>query len=112
MADLQLRGTWGRRAKEWFKTYYGPVDTVVLVMAGDIDAKHPPKTKKKVQKNDSWRNFPPAGTTPVGHQQNWVGQTINKMDRGHTVQVGAGIACRRARILKNKKGVTHSGVRE
>jgi zinc protease len=32
--------------KEWFKTYYGP-SNVVIVMAGDIDAK---TAKQKVEK--------------------------------------------------------------
>src|SRR5260370_9110517 len=47
--------------KEWFKTYYGP-SNVVIVMAGDIDAK---TAKQKVEKY--FGNIP-AGP-PVGHQQ-------------------------------------------
>src|SRR6202166_4331142 len=50
--------------KEWFKTYYGP-SNVVIVMAGDIDAK---TAKEKVEKY--FGNIP-AGP-PVGHQQVWV----------------------------------------
>ena len=50
--------------KEWFKTYYGP-SNVVIVMAGDIDAK---TAKEKVEKY--FGNIP-AGP-PVGHQQIWV----------------------------------------
>jgi zinc protease len=50
--------------KEWFKTYYGP-SNVVIVMAGDIDAK---TAKEKVEK---YFGSIPAGP-PVGHQQVWV----------------------------------------
>jgi len=50
--------------KEWFKTYYGP-SNVVIVMAGDIDAK---TAKEKVEKY--FGNIP-AGP-PVGHQQVWA----------------------------------------
>jgi zinc protease len=50
--------------KEWFKTYYGP-SNVVIVMAGDIDAK---AAKEKVEKY--FGNIP-AGP-PVGHQQVWI----------------------------------------
>src|SRR5580765_2185999 len=50
--------------KDWFKTYYGP-SNVVIVMAGDIDAK---TAKEKVEKY--FGNIP-AGP-PVGHQQVWV----------------------------------------
>src|SRR5467141_5114780 len=50
--------------KEWFKTYYGP-SNVVIVMGGDIDAK---AAKQKVEKY--FGNIP-AGP-PVGHQQVWV----------------------------------------
>src|SRR6267378_2488236 len=50
--------------KEWFKTYYGP-SNVVIVMAGDIDA----KTAK--QKVELFFGNIPAGP-PVGHQQVWV----------------------------------------
>src|ERR1700676_907606 len=47
--------------KEWFKTYYGP-SNVVIVMAGDIDAK---TAKEKVEKY--FGNIP-AGP-PVGHHK-------------------------------------------
>jgi zinc protease len=50
--------------QEWFKTYYGP-SNVVVVIAGDIDAK---TAKEKVEKY--YGNIP-AGP-PVGHQQVWV----------------------------------------
>ena len=50
--------------KEWFKTYYGP-SNVVIVVAGDIDAK---TAKEKVEKY--FGNIP-AGP-PVAHQQVWV----------------------------------------
>jgi zinc protease len=50
--------------KDWFKTYYGP-SNVVIVMAGDIDAK---TAKEKVEK---YFGAIPAGP-PVGHQQVWV----------------------------------------
>src|SRR5258705_2800259 len=50
--------------KEWFKTYYGP-SNVVIVMAGDIDAK---TGREKVEKY--FGNIP-AGS-PVGHQQVWA----------------------------------------
>jgi zinc protease len=50
--------------KEWFKTYYGP-SNVVIVIAGDID----PKTaKEKVEKY--FGSIPPG--PPVAHQQVWV----------------------------------------
>jgi zinc protease len=50
--------------KEWFKTYYGP-SNVVIVLAGDIDAK---TAKEKVEKY--FGNIP-AGP-PVAHQEVWV----------------------------------------
>src|SRR5260370_7703328 len=50
--------------KEWFRTYYGP-SNVVIVMAGDIDAK---TAKEKVEK---YFGGIPAGP-PVAHQQVWV----------------------------------------
>jgi len=46
--------------KEWFKTYYG-TSNVVIVMAGDIDAKTARKKWKKY--------FGIFGRAPVGHQQ-------------------------------------------
>jgi zinc protease len=57
--------------KEWFKTYYGP-SNVVIVMAGDIDAK---TAKEKVEKY--FGNIP-AGP-PVAHQEVWVA----KMNGSH-----------------------------
>jgi zinc protease len=50
--------------KEWFKTYYGP-SNVVIVLAGDIDAK---TAREKVEKY--FGNIP-AGP-PVAHQEVWV----------------------------------------
>ena len=50
--------------QEWFKTYYGP-SNVVIVLAGDID----PKTaKEKVEKY--FGDIPPG--PPVTHQQAWI----------------------------------------
>src|ERR1700676_1985325 len=62
MADLNAAAM--DDVKEWFKTYYGP-SNVVIVMAGDIDAK---TAKEKVEK---YFGTIPAGP-PVGHQQVWV----------------------------------------
>src|SRR5260221_3439976 len=62
MADLNAAAM--DDVKEWFKTYYGP-SNVVIVMAGDIDAK---TAKEKVEKY--FGNIP-AGP-PVGHQEIWV----------------------------------------
>ena len=50
--------------QEWFKTYYGP-SNVVIVLAGDID---PQTAKEKVQK---YFGDLPSGP-PVTHQQAWV----------------------------------------
>jgi zinc protease len=50
--------------KEWFRTYYGPSNTVI-VLAGDIDAK---TAKEKVEK---YFGDIPAGP-PVAHQNVWV----------------------------------------
>lgn len=50
--------------KEWFRTYYGPAN-VVLVLAGDIDLK---TAKEKVQK---YYGDIPAGP-PVAHQSVWI----------------------------------------
>ena len=62
MADLNAASM--SDVQEWFKTYYGP-SNVVIVLAGDIDAK---TAKEKVEKY--FGNIP-AGP-PVGHQQAWV----------------------------------------
>src|SRR5260221_718780 len=62
MADLNAAAM--DDVKEWFKTYYGP-SNVVIVVAGDIDAK---TAKEKVEKY--FGNIP-AGP-PVGHQEIWV----------------------------------------
>src|SRR5262249_5505644 len=50
--------------KEWFRTYYGP-SNVVLVLAGDIDLK---TAKEKVQKY--YGDIPPG--PPVAHHEVWV----------------------------------------
>src|SRR5260370_41433875 len=62
MADLNAAAM--DDVKEWFKTYYGP-SNVVIVMAGDIDAKN---AKGKGEK--CFWNITPG--PPVGHQQVWV----------------------------------------
>ena len=62
MADLDAASM--KDVQEWFKTYYGP-SNVVLVLAGDIDAK---TAKEKVVK---YFGDIPAGP-PVAHQQVWV----------------------------------------
>jgi zinc protease len=50
--------------KDWFKTYYGP-SNAVLVIAGDIDVK---TAKEKVTKY--FGDIPPG--PPVAHPQSWV----------------------------------------
>ncbi len=62
MADLDAASF--KDVQEWFKTYYAP-SNVVLVLAGDIDAK---TAKEKVEKY--FGNIP-AGP-PVTHQQVWI----------------------------------------
>ncbi len=62
MADLNAAAM--DDVKEWFKTYYGPSNTVIA-LAGDIDAK---AAKEKVEKY--FGNIP-AGP-PVAHQEVWV----------------------------------------
>src|SRR5712692_5316757 len=62
MAYLDLEPI--RDVQEWFKTYYGP-SNVVLVLAGDIDAK---TAREKVEK---YFGDIPSGP-PVAHQQVWV----------------------------------------
>src|ERR1700675_1518687 len=62
MADLDAASM--KDVQEWFKTYYGP-SNVVLVLAGDIDAK---TAKEKVEK---YFGDIPAGP-PVAHQQVWI----------------------------------------
>jgi len=62
MADLDAASM--TDVKEWFKTYYGP-SNVVLVLAGDIDAK---TAREKVEK---YFGDIPAGP-PVAHQQIWI----------------------------------------
>ncbi len=62
MADLDAASM--KDVQEWFKTYYGP-SNVVLVLAGDIDAK---TAKEKVQKY--FGDIPPG--PPVAHQEVWI----------------------------------------
>jgi len=62
MADLDAASF--KDVQEWFKTYYGP-SNVVLVIAGDIDAN---TAKAKVEKY--FGDIPPG--PPVTHQQAWI----------------------------------------
>jgi zinc protease len=62
MADLDAASF--KDVQEWFKTYYGP-SNVVLVLAGDIDAQ---TAKAKVDKY--FGDIPPG--PPVPHQQAWI----------------------------------------
>jgi zinc protease len=62
MADLDAASM--KDVQDWFKTYYGP-SNVVLVLAGDIDAK---TAREKVTK---YFGDIPAGP-PVAHQQVWI----------------------------------------
>ena len=62
MADLDAASM--NDVKEWFRTYYGP-SNVVLVLAGDIDLK---TAKEKVQK---YYGDIPAGP-PVAHHEVWI----------------------------------------
>src|SRR5258707_14773937 len=62
IADLDAASM--KDVQEWFKTYYGP-SNVVIVLAGDIEA----KTAKEKGKKDF--GAIPAGP-PVGHQAVWV----------------------------------------
>ena len=62
MADLDAAVF--KDVQEWFKTYYGP-SNVVLVIAGDIDAN---TAKAKVEKY--FGDIPPG--PPVTHQQAWI----------------------------------------
>jgi zinc protease len=62
MADLDAASM--KDVQEWFKTYYGP-SNVVLVLAGDID----PKTAK--EKVEKYFGDIPAGP-PIGHQEVWI----------------------------------------
>jgi zinc protease len=62
--------------KEWFRTYYGP-SNAVLVIAGDIDVK---TAKEKVTKY--FGDIPPG--PPVAHPESWVA----KMSGEHRETVG------------------------
>jgi zinc protease len=62
MADLDAASM--KDVQEWFKTYYGP-SNVVLVLAGDIDVK---TAREKVTK---YFGDIPAGP-PVAHHQVWI----------------------------------------
>ncbi len=62
MADLDAAAF--KDVQEWFKNNYGP-SNVVIVLAGDIDAK---TAKEKVQKY--FGEIPPG--PPVAHQKVWI----------------------------------------
>jgi zinc protease len=62
MADLDAASM--KDVQEWFKTYYGP-SNVVIVLAGDIDVK---TAREKVTK---YFGDIPAGP-PVAHQEVWI----------------------------------------
>jgi zinc protease len=62
MSDLDAASF--KDVQEWFRTYYGP-SNVVIVLAGDIDAK---TAKEKVEKY--FGDIPPG--PPVPHQQVWI----------------------------------------
>jgi zinc protease len=62
MADLDAASM--KDVQEWFKTYYGP-SNVVIVVAGDID------TRAAKEKVDKYFGDIPAGP-PVAHQEVWV----------------------------------------
>jgi zinc protease len=62
MSDLDAASF--KDVQDWFKTYYGP-SNVVLVLAGDIDVK---TAKEKVQKY--FGDIPPG--PPVTHQEAWI----------------------------------------
>jgi zinc protease len=62
MADLDAASL--DDVREWFKTYYGP-SNAVLVLAGDIT---PAEAKAKVEKY--FGDIPPGA--PVAHPQSWV----------------------------------------
>ena len=62
MADLDAASM--KDVQDWFKTYYGP-SNVVVVIAGDIDVK---TVREKVQK---YYGDIPSGP-PVTHQQVWI----------------------------------------
>jgi len=62
MADLDAASF--KDVQDWFKTYYGP-SNVVIVLAGDIDTK---TAREKVEKY--FGETPPG--PPVTHQQVWI----------------------------------------
>jgi zinc protease len=62
MTDLDAASF--KDVQEWFKTYYGP-SNVVIVLAGDID---PRSAREKVEKY--FGEIPPG--PPVAHQQVWI----------------------------------------
>ena len=62
MADLDAALV--KDVQEWFQTYYGP-SNAVIVLAGDIDLK---TAKEKVEKY--FGEIPPG--PPVTHQQAWI----------------------------------------
>jgi zinc protease len=62
MADLDAASM--KDVQEWFRTYYGP-SNVVLVLAGDIDAQ---TAKEKVEKY--FGDIPPG--PPIARHQTWI----------------------------------------
>ena len=75
MADLNAASL--NDVQDWFKTYYGP-SNVVIVLAGDIDVK---TAKEKVEKY--FGDIPPG--PPVAHQQAWIAKmtgTHREIDAG------------------------------
>jgi zinc protease len=62
MADLDAASM--KDVQEWFKTYYGPANTIIA-LAGDID----PKTAK--EKVEKYFGDIPSGP-PIGHQEAWI----------------------------------------
>lgn len=62
MADLDAASM--NDVKDWFRTYYGP-SNVVMVIAGDIDVK---TAREKAEKY--FGDIPPG--PPVAHQQVWI----------------------------------------
>ncbi|HEV3042134.1 MAG TPA: pitrilysin family protein [Candidatus Angelobacter sp.] len=62
MADLDAASM--KDVQDWFKTYYGPANTIIA-LAGDID----PKTAK--EKVEKYFGDIPSGP-PIGHQEAWI----------------------------------------
>ena len=91
MADLDAASM--KDVQEWFKTYYGP-SNVVLVLAGDIDAEDGARKSDEVFRRHSGGA---AGGAPAG---------VGREDDGHTPASGAGPRAAGA----NLQGVERSGI--